>query len=648
MKSTDIPQADSLDQVRKVVQAVYDGASSTQLCHEMTGISPRHVGYALHAARTLGWIDMRGRSFTTTTSGDDLLLTSPRSTEEIVVFTAAIRSCRAIQRVAPDLLGDHTPLVDEMTENIARLADLANGTARRRVQTLLYWRQRVASPFNDGDRARRRSRQIAPPAAPLSGPTRATAPASASASTSAPAHLITPPHATAPASGPPFDATSPTVPPSLASSPAPASLASPPPPSHAPPAHDEREVAPGGLRLEAMQIERYGSIHTASATLSPFVVLIGGNTSGKSTFMDSLSFLSEALSDGVGAAVSRRASKLEDLLWYGKGESFVLSFEFAIPAPLRCEPRLCRARYELEVGRIAAGGVGVRFEGLMLRPMGSAPDYIPMVETPQGWRRVLSRTDKAMASCQAERSGWKTALSVGPQQLALAALPEDPRRFPVVSALRLLVRERVRRLQLNPQAMKGPCSPLRPAGLVPDGSNLPLVVQRLRDRAPDRFAEWREQLRVALPEIESIRVIEREEDRHLYLKLHYLGGLALPSWRLSEGTLRILALTLIPFAAENEEIYLIEEPENGIHPQAVRAVYENLAQPFGIQIMLATHSPVIFGIIQPDQILCFTREAGGTRIIPGQEHPLLYSRQQKAQRSMMSRGPGGVPTPMPH
>ena len=65
--------------------------------------------------------------------------------------------------------------------------------------------------------------------------------------------------------------------------------------------------------------------------------------------------------------------------------------------------------------------------------------------------------------------------------------------------------------------------------------------------------------------------------------------------------------------------------------------------------MLTTHSPVIFGIIQPEQILCFTREAGGTRIIPGREHPLLHSRHQKVrERSMLSRAQAGQQAPMPH
>ena len=40
--------------------------------------------------------------------------------------------------------------------------------------------------------------------------------------------------------------------------------------------------------------------------------------------------------------------------------------------------------------------------------------------------------------------------------------------------------------------------------------------------------------------------------------------------------------------------------------------------------MLATHSPVVLGIANPSQVLCFARnESGATDIVPGNRHPAL-------------------------
>ena len=59
-----------------------------------------------------------------------------------------------------------------------------------------------------------------------------------------------------------------------------------------------------------------------------------------------------------------------------------------------------------------------------------------------------------------------------------------------------------------------------------------------------RFKDWLAHLQTALPDIENIRTVEREDDRHRYLVVEYKGGLGVPSWLVSDGTLRLLALTL--------------------------------------------------------------------------------------------------------
>jgi predicted ATPase len=171
--------------------------------------------------------------------------------------------------------------------------------------------------------------------------------------------------------------------------------------------------------------------------------------------------------------------------------------------------------------------------------------------------------------------------------------------------------------------MTEPCSPRSLRTFQTDGSNLPMVVRALRQRAPDLHQEWTEHLREALPDVAAVNIGERADDRHLYLKLAYKSGLELPAWRLSEGTLRIIALTLIPFAADTDGIYLIEEPENGVHPQAVEAVHQALAHPVRIQVVVATHSPVFVGIVDPNDLLCFSMRDGSTTAIPGVEHPAI-------------------------
>ena len=80
----------------------------------------------------------------------------------------------------------------------------------------------------------------------------------------------------------------------------------------------------------------------------------------------------------------------------------------------------------------------------------------------------------------------------------------------------------------------------------------------------DRFEEWVAHVRTALPDIDRIRTVRRDEDKHRYLLVKYKNGVEVPSWMVSDGTLRLLALTLLAYVPEFTGTYLIEEPENGV------------------------------------------------------------------------------------
>jgi predicted ATPase len=72
--------------------------------------------------------------------------------------------------------------------------------------------------------------------------------------------------------------------------------------------------------------------------------------------------------------------------------------------------------------------------------------------------------------------------------------------------------------------------------------------------------------------------------------------------------------------------YLIEEPENGIHPRAVEVVLQSLSSVYDAQVLCATHSPVVVSMAKAEQVLCFARDnSGATAIVAGNKHPGLKS-----------------------
>ena len=101
------------------------------------------------------------------------------------------------------------------------------------------------------------------------------------------------------------------------------------------------------------------------------------------------------------------------------------------------------------------------------------------------------------------------------------------------------------------------------------------MVARLRQEEPARYHDWIAHLQTALPDLVDITTIERPEDKHCYMAYQYEGGLSVPSWLVADGTLRLTALTLPAYLVDLRGIYLIEEPENGIHPSAVATAYDS-------------------------------------------------------------------------
>ncbi|GIX46024.1 MAG: hypothetical protein KatS3mg131_0235 [Candidatus Tectimicrobiota bacterium] len=225
---------------------------------------------------------------------------------------------------------------------------------------------------------------------------------------------------------------------------------------------------------------------------------------------------------------------------------------------------------------------------------------------------------------RSETTDWNFPLAVGYERAGLHMVPEEEARFPASTWLRQTLTKGVQFLMLNSQAMRWPCRPDAPRTFQPDGSNLPLVVDSLQKSSPRQLERWVQHLRTVLPEIKTVTVKEREENRYRYLAVETRDGWQLPSWLLSDGTLRLFALTLLAYLPEEKGISMVEEPENGIHPRALEAVYQSLSSVYEGQVLCATHSPILLTLARPEELLCFARtESGATDIVPGDQHPRL-------------------------
>jgi len=394
-----------------------------------------------------------------------------------------------------------------------------------------------------------------------------------------------------------------------------------------------------------IEVARYKCLKRADISLMPFNILIGPNASGKSTLLDSIAFIRDALETDVEKAVRKRANSLRELVW--KNEEARNGFEIAIEAVL---PQTLksngydRVRYEIGVGLDDAGAIAVSGETLYLvdsslakPPAPVMPSLFPMEppdsgdvvhparsRSPQGYRVVVRKVSESGNDYfRSEKTDWNITLRFSPQRLALTGIPEDKDRFPLTLWFKQAILQNVQVLQLNSALMRRTCPSDAPRVFQPDGSNLPIMVKVLQTDS-QRFRWWVQHLQTILEDLVDVEVAERPEDRSYYLMVTYRNGISVPAWLLSDGTLRLLALTLIAYLPNNQQVFVIEEPENGIHPKAIEAVFRSLSSVYDGQVFMATHSPLILALAEPKDLLVFAKTPNGaTAVVNGQNHPAL-------------------------
>jgi predicted ATPase len=399
-------------------------------------------------------------------------------------------------------------------------------------------------------------------------------------------------------------------------------------------------------RLETLY---YQCLRHVDRHLTSCQVLVGPNASGKTTFLDAIAFLGDLVRDGLDAAIHNRTVHVQDLIWHHKADRFELAIELPVPEPegnLFSDHAYTRCRYEIAIGLLDETGEpailaekvlmlteGVRDEqgGVQesLFPIdGPAPNTLSSPRL-RGVKTIIHKISGGNDKFYDETgAGWDPSFKLGPRRSALSNLPEDESRFPVATYLKRTLSFGLQRLTLNSANLRRPSPPGQIRQLRADGANLPWIIAALEEKNPAAHLAWINHLRQVLPNLETIRTLMRPEDRHRYLMVKYQNGLEIPSWMLSEGTLRLFAFTLLAHLPDFAGIYLIEEPENGLHPGAVETAFRALNAIPKAQILMTTHSPIILNIVDPDYLLCFTTtDTGATKIISGAEHPGLSNWQ---------------------
>jgi predicted ATPase len=221
----------------------------------------------------------------------------------------------------------------------------------------------------------------------------------------------------------------------------------------------------------------------------------------------------------------------------------------------------------------------------------------------------LTRSENEMWMSPERGKIEKMTASSGASILSQFKSPAD--RTPTTEVGNLLSQIRIFRefrTGLGSQARDGVSTSVPNGALVDGGDNLALVLhdldflgvrERIKDylqRFCERYEDWKVRVGQGLA-----RIFLREK------------GLAEPlsGARLSDGTLKLLAILAVLFHPKMPPVLCIEEPELGLHPDALQLVAEALVEAsHATQVIVTTHSDALVDAFteRPENVLVCERD----------------------------------------
>ena len=152
--------------------------------------------------------------------------------------------------------------------------------------------------------------------------------------------------------------------------------------------------------------------------------------------------------------------------------------------------------------------------------------------------------------------------------------------------------------------------------LSPDASNLSQVIGKIfeDDDKRDDFIDW---LRIIIPEFKDIEIKKSNIDGSFeFFLFEKSSNKPFPKYLISDGTYSILALMAAVYQTDQPQFLCIEEPENGLHPQAIQLLvdfFREKCEEYGHHIWLNTHSQTLVRCMEIDELILVNKVDGETR-----------------------------------
>lgn len=334
-----------------------------------------------------------------------------------------------------------------------------------------------------------------------------------------------------------------------------------------------------GRPLDKITLQGFRSIRALDDfTLGPVNVLIGANGSGKSNFVGFFRLLREMVQGGLQTAVNK-AGGADVHLFLG--------------------PKVTeRIRVHLDFG---ANGYEFALE-------------------PTADNRLIFSDERIIFHGSGPALPVNRSIGRGHSESALEAQTRNERNQRIVP----YIYDSISSWTVYHFHDTSETAPMRRLGSVrdnerlrPNGANLAAFLYRLREELPESYRLIVDTIRLAAPFFADfkLRPQARNGDPTIELEWEQAGSdYPFHASQLSDGTLRFMALATALLQPDPPSTILIDEPELGLHPQALDVLANLILQAQErTQLIVSTQSAALLSAFEPDQVVVIDREEGESR-----------------------------------
>jgi predicted ATPase len=149
------------------------------------------------------------------------------------------------------------------------------------------------------------------------------------------------------------------------------------------------------------------------------------------------------------------------------------------------------------------------------------------------------------------------------------------------------------------------------------GRGFPTFLDDIKRAPRSGFPELEREFCVRFPYYDAVAIGKEKVGsgkEGFVVNFRTVHGQILSADAVSDGVMLSLVFMALPYSPEPPGIYLIEEPENGVHHAGLREIVKTLralSDTKGVQVVMTTHSPYLLDLVEPEDVRIFWKDQEG-------------------------------------